>query len=84
MAIGRAEPAARCGSNVIWCCHVTNQLRLAPLLLSVRDGKDMTKSVPGICGKPRKLMPFENLLRQVANCLSQPARRVKLSPAATG
>ena len=44
----------------------------------------MTKSLPGICGKPRKLTTLLKRSWQVWNCLSQPAVTVKLSPAATG
>jgi len=40
----------------------------------------VTKSLPGICGKPRKLTALSNLAWQVANCLSQPAVTVKASP----
>src|SRR6478752_4214559 len=43
----------------------------------------MTKSLPGMCGKPRKLTTLLKRSWHVWNCLSQPAVTVKLSPAAT-
>jgi len=42
------------------------------------------KSLPGRCGKPRKLSAFANFMRQVSNLLSQPAVTANKSPSATG
>ena len=42
------------------------------------------KSLPGTCGKPRKFGVLANFVRQVENCLSQPATMRKLSPSAIG
>ena len=44
----------------------------------------MMKSLPGMCGKPRKFSALANFSRQVANWRSHPAVMVKVSPAAMG
>gem|GEM_PF-3800404 len=44
----------------------------------------MTKSLPGICGKPRKLTVLLKRLLQVSNRLSQPAVIANLSPTKMG
>ena len=56
--------------------------RLLPSFLSLRLATLSMKSLPGTCGKPRKLGTLANLPRQVVNCLSQPATMRKLSPGA--
>ncbi len=50
-------------------------------LAGTGDGEDVVVD-PGMCGKPRKLTALANLAWQVANCLSQPAVTVKVSPGA--
>ena len=44
----------------------------------------MTKSLPGMCGKPRKFTTLSKRSRHVSNRLSQPAVTLNASPPATG
>src|SRR5258707_13028818 len=65
--------------------HSRLQTREAPSLAgSPERAMAVTKSLPGMCGKPRKLTVLANLARQVANCLSQPAGTPKVSPGPSG
>src|SRR5262249_34156040 len=70
MLIGRANPIARFDEDRGAGNHEKREL---PSMGSPAVGPACTASLPGMCGKPRKLSVLANLARHVSTRLSQPA-----------
>src|SRR5918995_2428747 len=71
MAVRRPDPGARFQDDAILRVHRKKLPPSSPG--SPWRGMRMMKSLPGMCGKPRKLAAFLNLSRQAAWVLSHPA-----------
>src|SRR4029079_8925055 len=84
VTIRRADPAPRFRDDV-FSMNEHVYWRLAPLWPgSPGKGCAMMKSLPGMCGNPRKFTALLKRVRQVSNCLSQPAGTMNVSPGSTG
>ena len=67
VAIGRADPARAAATIAASRSSASAIAQLAPSLTAARASDRRTpRSLPGMCGKPRKLTALANLSRQVA------------------